>query len=151
MGVEYIISDSLFKTLLIDEKKLWHSYRYEVKSGILVAPDLSPEAEHDLMSSLVTSYGKTWQLWHTDQDSTLPFGGPALMMGFTRDGQLDPGLLQNRDKRFNLSSTEKRQQRSDILGRPPISGADSWQNGQTVQLPALTGRNYPHLQKDTLP
>jgi hypothetical protein len=150
MGVEYVISERLFKTLPDDEKKLWHSYRYNVKSGILVAPDLSPKAEHNLMNTLVTRYGKTWQLWHTDQDSTLPFGGPALLMDFTRDGQLDPGLLQTRDKRLNISSAEKRQLRSDILGRPPVSGADSWQNGPGIQLPALTRRNHPHLQKDTL-
>jgi hypothetical protein len=150
MGVEYIISDSLFKTLPEDEKKLWHSYRYDVKSGVLVAPNLSPEAEHNLMARLVTSYGKTWQLWHTDRDSTLPYGGPALMMDFTRDGQLDPTLLQNRDKKLKVSADKNRQLRSDILGRPPLSGADSWQNGPIIQLPALTERNYPHLQKDTL-
>ncbi|GAB3909040.1 OBAP family protein [Larkinella knui] len=149
-GLEYIISERLFKTLPEDEKKLWHSYRYDVKSGVLVAPGLAPATEHNLMEKLVTSYGKTWQLWHSDQDSTLPYGGPALMMGFTRDGQLDPTLLQNRDKRLNVSSAKTRQLRSDILGRPPVSGADSWQNGFPIQLPALTGRNYPHLQKDTL-
>lgn len=150
MGVEYVISERLFKTLPDDEKKLWHSYRYDVKSGMLVAPGLSPKAEHDLMSTLVTRYGKTWQLWHTEQDSTLPFGGPALVMDFTRDGQIDPGLLQTRDQRLHVSSAEKRQLRSDILGRPPVSGADAWQNGPGIQLPALTRRNYPHLQKDTL-
>ena len=32
MGVEYIISEKLFKTLDEEEKKLWHSHHYEVKS-----------------------------------------------------------------------------------------------------------------------
>ncbi|WP_229311789.1 OBAP family protein [Larkinella rosea] len=149
-GVEYIVSERLFKTLPDDEKKLWHSYRYEVKSGQLVAPDLSPKAEHDLMAELVSSYGKTWQTWQTESDSTLPFGGPALMMGFTRDGQLDPNLLQNRDNRLKIVTSEKQQMRSDILGRSPVTGADSWENGPAIQLPALTKRNEPQLQKDTL-
>ncbi len=38
MGVEYIISERLFNTLPEDEKKLWHSHRYEVQSGQLLAP-----------------------------------------------------------------------------------------------------------------
>jgi hypothetical protein len=33
MGVEYIVSAKVFKTLDDEEKKLWHSHRYEVKSG----------------------------------------------------------------------------------------------------------------------
>ena len=33
MGVEYIISARLFETLPEEEKKLWHSHDYEVKSG----------------------------------------------------------------------------------------------------------------------
>lgn len=41
MGVEYIISERLFKTLPPEEKKLWHSHQYEVKSGSLVAPWLT--------------------------------------------------------------------------------------------------------------
>ena len=38
IGVEYIISERLFNTLPEDEKKLWHSHRYEVQSGQLLAP-----------------------------------------------------------------------------------------------------------------
>ncbi|WP_205880564.1 OBAP family protein [Larkinella terrae] len=149
-GVEYIISERLFKTLPEDEKKLWHSYRYLVKGGLLVAPNLSDEQEHDLMGRLVSAYGKTWQTWQNGSNSKLPLGGPALLMSFTRDGQLDPDLLKNRDKRLHIESAEKRQLRSDILGRASITGADSWENGPAIQLPALVKRNQPDLQKDTL-
>ncbi|RYG23317.1 MAG: DUF1264 domain-containing protein, partial [Chitinophagaceae bacterium] len=40
MGVEYIVSERLFKTLPGEEKKLWHSHHHEVKSGTLIAPGL---------------------------------------------------------------------------------------------------------------
>ncbi len=40
MGVEYIISERLFKDPAAEEKKLWHSHQYEVKSGSLIAPGL---------------------------------------------------------------------------------------------------------------
>jgi len=38
IGIEYIISEELFKSLPEEEKKLWHSHRYEVMSGQLIAP-----------------------------------------------------------------------------------------------------------------
>lgn len=98
MGVEYIISERLFKTLPPEEK----SHQYEVKSGSLVAPGLPQVADKALMSKIVNTYGKTWHTWHTDRDKTLPMGIPALMMGFTGDGQLDPALLADRDRRLGM-------------------------------------------------
>ena len=64
MGVEYIISARLFETLPEEEKKLWHSHDYEVKSGSLVAPGLPQAAERRLMEQVVSTYGKTWHTWH---------------------------------------------------------------------------------------
>jgi hypothetical protein len=37
IGIEYIITEERFLGLPEDEKRLWHSHDYEVKSGILVA------------------------------------------------------------------------------------------------------------------
>jgi hypothetical protein len=147
MGVEYIISEKLFNTLPADEKQLWHSHRYEVKSGSLIAPGLPIAAEHELMEEIVTTYGKTWHTWHTDQDLALPFGSPALMMGFTKDGQLDPKLLADRDRRFGVSAVEKRKNREDIPTRPIAPGADSWQQGTVKQLPALTNKKHEHVDQ----
>jgi hypothetical protein len=142
MGVEYIVSERLFKTLPADEKKLWHSHRYEVKSGSLMAPGLPMVAEHELMETIVSTYGKTWHTWHTDQDLTLPFGNPALMMGFTKDGQLSQRLVDERDKRFGVSTAEKRKNRADISAPPVAQGADSWQTGEVIQLPNLTKHEH---------
>src|SRR5688572_1892051 len=75
MGVEYIISERLFKTLPEEEKKLWHSHHYEVKSGALIAPGIPDAAEHELMEKLISTYGKTIHTWHTDRDLKLPLGG----------------------------------------------------------------------------
>ncbi|CCH53782.1 protein of unknown function DUF1264 [Fibrisoma limi BUZ 3] len=149
MGVEYIISETLFKTLPADEKKLWHSHRYEVKSGTLIGPGLPGVAEHELMEQIVTTYGKTWHTWHTDQDIALPFGNPALMMGFTRDGLLKPELVNDRDKRFGISTREKRSQRADIQAPPKLPGADSWETGEIIQLPALTNHKHEHVNQNS--
>ncbi|MFD2570634.1 DUF1264 domain-containing protein [Spirosoma soli] len=149
MGVEYIVSEKLFKTLPADEKKLWHSHRFEVKSGDLIAPGLPDVAEHELMEQVVSTYGKTWHTWHTDQDLELPYGNPALMMAFVKDGQLKPKLAQDRDKRFGISMQEKRKQREDIKAPPVQPGADSWQTGETIQLPALTGHKHEHVKQSS--
>ncbi|MCL6745378.1 OBAP family protein [Kosakonia sp. R1.Fl] len=134
MGVEYIISERLFKTLPPEEKKLWHSHRYEVKSGSLIAPGLPTVAEKALMSNIVNTYGKTWHTWHTERDQTLPLGVPALMMGFTQDGQLNPALLADRDRRFDVNTSAIRQQRKDLPAHPVAQGADAWEQGQVIQI-----------------
>jgi hypothetical protein len=136
MGVEYIVSAKLFATLPAEEKALWHSHVHEVKSGQLIAPGLPDTAEKALMTKLAGTYGKTWHTWHTDQHKTLPLGVPQLMMGFTADGQADQQMVDARDQRFKVSSAEKRQQRADIPAPAIDPGADAWQSGHTIQLPA---------------
>lgn len=147
MGVEYIISERLFKTLPPEEKKLWHSHRYEVKSGSLIAPGLPAVAEKALMSNIVNTYGKTWHTWHTERDQTLPLGVPALMMGFTQDGQLDPALLADRDRRFGVNTSAIRQQRKDLPAHPVAQGADAWEQGQVIQIKPVTLSEDTHAHK----
>lgn len=139
MGVEYIISEKLFRRLPEEEKKLWHSHHYEVKSGQLIAPGIPDTLEHILMENLINTYGKTIHTWHTDRDLELPYGGPAIMMGFTQDGQLDTGLLADRDKRFNVSTEEKKKNREDIPMPEVDSLANAWEKGQIRQV-EITGK-----------
>jgi hypothetical protein len=147
MGVEYIISRRLFEGLPAAEKPLWHSHVHEVTSGQLLAPGIPQTAEHALMRQLVDTYGKTWHTWHTDRADPLPLGVPQLMMGFTADGQLDPGLVAERDGRLGITSMERRRLRSDI-GAPAVApGADAWQHGRAVQLADPTGQAHAAHRK----
>lgn len=134
MGVEYIISKRLFETLSPDEKALWHSHVHEVKSGQLVAPGIPQKAEHALMEKIIGTYGKTWHTWHTDKNQSLPVSHPLLMMGFTADGQAQPGLVETRDQRMKIQSEDKRQDRANIVAPPIAQGADAWQLGHILQL-----------------
>lgn len=129
MGIEYIISERLFKTLDEEEKKLWHSHHYEVKSGTLIAPGVPDVAEHELMEKLVSTYGKTIHTWHTDQHKDLPVGVPMLMMGFTADGQIQQQLVKARDERFGISTENKRKQREDIPMPSVDPLANAWMKG----------------------
>ena len=137
MGVEYIISEKLFKTLPEEEKKLWHSHHFEVKSGTLIAPGIPELAEHELMEKLVSTYGKTIHTWHTDQQMALPLGAPMIMMGMTKEGQLKPELLSARDKRFDISTAEKKKNREDIPMPTVDPMANAWEKGEIRQFTIL--------------
>lgn len=132
IGIEYIISEDRFRRLPDDEKRLWHSHHYEVKSGTLVAPGIPEIAEHAYFTDLVSTYGKTFHNWQVDRDD-FPYGIPQLMMGFTEDGQINAALVEDRDRRFGIDYKRKRASRSDIPTPTLVPGANAWQSGQTVQ------------------
>jgi len=60
IGIEYIISEDLFKKLSNEEKKFWHSHVHEVKSGELITPGVPDVAEKEVMKELIHTYGKTF-------------------------------------------------------------------------------------------
>jgi hypothetical protein len=144
MGIEYIVSRRLFEKLPEAEKKLWHSHSHEVKSGTLVAPGLPDVAEHELMEQVVSTYGKTLHTWHTDRDKELPYGGPQLMMGFTKDGQIDTAMVNQRDRRLGISSAEKRRQRADIQAPPVLPSANAWEKGEVRQFEIVNHTSAAH-------
>lgn len=136
IGIEYIVSERIFKTLPEEEKPLWHSHRHETTSGELVLPGIPMSVEHTAIATLVTTYGKTWHTWQIDRNSALPLGIPQLMMGFTADGQLKPEMLQSRDKELGISTDREKKNREDLAkSAPPVQpGADGWTGGQAPQL-----------------
>lgn len=136
IGVEYIVSERIFKTLPAEEKALWHSHRHEATGGELVMPGIPAAVEHTAIASLVSTYGKTWHTWQIDKDSALPTGIPQLMMGFTADGQLKPEMIQSRDKELGINTADVKKARQDLLSSAtqPDAGADAWQSGTARQL-----------------
>jgi len=132
IGIEYITSEERFRRLPDDEKRLWHSHHYEVKSGLLVAPGIPELAEHAYFKDLVTTYGKTFHTWQYDRDD-FPYGIPQLMMGLTEDGQANDALIERRDQRLGISTSRKRQNRADIPMPNVVPGANPWESGRTVQ------------------
>ena len=117
LGVEYIITDKLYRGLPAAEKKYYHPHTYEILSGQLLAPDLPEREEKKLMAGLVTTWGKTWHTW-PDPKTAPPMGEPLLMWSITGDGQLDPALLAARDRRLKVTTAKVRKRRAS-LGRVP--------------------------------
>jgi Protein of unknown function (DUF1264) len=115
IGVEYIVSDRIYRSLPDAEKKYWHPHTYEVLAGGLIAPSMKAEDEQAFMKALLTTWGKTWHTW-PDPATEVPMGDPLLMWAVTGDGQLDEQVIAERDKQFKVSVTNIRQQRCQAIG-----------------------------------
>lgn len=71
--------------------------------------------------------------WQVDLGHELPLGPPQLMMSFTADGQLDPALLEERDKMFGLSTSTIRESRAgwvDTKPTPHPAADHPWRTGK---------------------
>jgi hypothetical protein len=143
IGIEYIVSEKIFASLPQEEKKYWHSHKYEVESGILQlqVKDMVPAATTDLaeqpaMLELQKTYGKTIHTWAFDIHPDLPLGPPQLMMAYTGDNQANPAMVQRRDEATGQSTEAKRQLRAGYLPPyTPVSGADAWESsGKAIVL-----------------
>ncbi|KAJ5939062.1 Peptidase S26A signal peptidase I [Penicillium verhagenii] len=128
IGVEYMVSPRIFKTLPTEERKLWHTHEFEVKSGMLImpAPAVMPTAvweaaETSEMEDVAPIYGKTYHFWQVDRGDVVPMGPPQLMGSFTSHesvkqscpGGLDE-LLRERDERFGVDHKAKAKKREGI-------------------------------------
>ncbi|KAF5879554.1 putative hydroxyacylglutathione hydrolase protein [Botrytis fragariae] len=120
IGVEYMITRRLYEKLDEEERKLWHSHDYEVKSGMLILPNPTvPDAvwtvaETEEMKEVIELYGKTFHFWQTDRGDELPLGMPVLMGSFTADDQVPWDKVKERDERFGVDTQKKREARKGI-------------------------------------
>ncbi|KAI0703640.1 DUF1264-domain-containing protein [Cytidiella melzeri] len=145
IGIEYIVTEKIFESLPEDEKKYWHSHKYEsgllqlqVKSAVPVkATDV---AEQPAMLELQQTYGKTIHTWAYDEHPDLPLGPPNLMMAYTRDGQgPPPDVLEARDEETGMSTEDKRKLRAVYLPAYEKSqAADQWERtGKGISFEAI--------------
>lgn len=124
LGVEYIITDKLYRSLPDAERKYYHPHSYEVISGLLIAPGMEKSQEKKFMEGLLTTWGKTWHTW-PDHKAPLPMGEPLLMWAATKDGQISQELLSERDRKFKVSTPEIRRSRSYLGPVPQIEAPKS--------------------------
>lgn len=138
-GIEYIISEKLFEKLPAQERQYWHPHNAEILSGQLVAPNLPEAADKALMSSKMNSYGKTWHTWHSQEGTKpgdeFPMGPAMLAWSFNRDGEAQPGLIEQRDRRMGISSTERRNHRKDLV---PLAKPQEGVDALRAHFPAAT-------------
>lgn len=129
-GVEYIISETLYATLPADEKAYWHPHNYELLSGELQMPGLPDAAADEALRGKLNSYGKTWHFWksgvYNQAADELPLGPPHLAWSFNRDGEIQAGMVEARDKRMGLdTSAERRDRQAWVSEARPQGGVNA--------------------------
>lgn len=143
IGIEYMVSPRLFETLPSEERKLWHTHEFEVKSGMLIMPTprgipnpVWEAAETAEMRDVAPVYGKTYHFWQVDRGDVVPMGAPQLMGSFTSEESVRravPGglaeLVEERDEAFGVDTLTKQEKRSDIEPVDKHPDADGmWQS-----------------------
>ncbi|XP_066314922.1 oil body-associated protein 2B-like [Miscanthus floridulus] len=130
IGVEYIVSDTIFEGLPPDEQRLWHSHAYEVKAGLWTDVGVPESLQSSEMASLAKTYGKfggcTWQV---DRGDVLPLGASALMVSphAVEPGRARGELVRGRDERYRINSGGLKAARVDMDEPEWINpNADYW-------------------------
>ena len=116
LGVEYVITDDLYQKLSQEEKKLWHPHDYEVREGLLALVGGTKQEDQETMKLLVKTWGKTWHTW-PDPKTNVPLGIPLLMWSATKAGDVPKEMIEKRDQRWNINTSELKRERDSIL--PP--------------------------------
>lgn len=142
IGVEYIIDANTFASLPAEEKRLWHSHVFEVTSGALVLPGMSEREETAFLQNAINTYGKTWHTWSEHRGATVPIGRPELMLSLTRNEELRPELLQQRDRTLGTNTQQLRAARARTITQLPkvLPGADVGEGGRSCEGPPAPAR-----------
>lgn len=134
-----MITRELYEGLDPEERKLWHSHVFEVKSGQLVMPkpegSLMPDsvweiAENKEMEEVVKLYGKTWQTWQVDRGDKLPLGRPQLMGSFVKETDGFRACVDDRDMRMGTDRHHKAKIREYIHAPEIHPDADHWDHSK---------------------
>jgi hypothetical protein len=158
IGVEYMVSPRIFDTLPSEERKLWHTHTYEVKSGMLIMPTPAglpnaawEAAETSEMRDIIPLYGKTYHLWQVDRGDPVPLGEPKLMLSFTDEEKVKnavPGgldeLVKERDRAFGVDTKVKREKRADIEATEKHPGMSCFPKSASDL--DLAGANYAQMR-----
>ncbi len=68
IGVEYLVSDALFRKLPEDEKSYWHDHEFEVDSGLIRSLTQSGADEKATLAKVRTLHGKIFHTWSSGKD-----------------------------------------------------------------------------------
>lgn len=129
IGVEYVISEKVFKTFPQEEKQLWHSHAFEIKEGLWVNPGVPEVIQKQELKGLASTYGKFWCTWQFDQGDVLPMGPPSLMMSPQKEdpGRIPDPSIQKRDAYYGISTPNMSKSRADIKDPESLDpNADRW-------------------------
>jgi len=134
IGTEFVIEKKIFDSLPEEEKPLWHSHVYEVKSGLIAFPGMDADDEWKQLEWLVGTYGKVVDVWHQGYD--LPITPPMVVHALALDSQVDWDLADFQDTLCDLPTThvQRRKLREKLKVPEKAKGADQYlETGKAAQ------------------
>lgn len=81
IGIEYLVSDAVYRTMPPEEKVYWHDHKYEVDSGLLKSLTQTGADEAKAMKAVRPLWGKVFHTWATGK--SYPSGPPRLFWAVT--------------------------------------------------------------------
>lgn len=81
IGVEYLVSDTVYRSMPDDEKALWHDHKFEVDTGLLKSLSQTGETEKKTLAHVRTMWGKVYHTWV--DGTTYPRGPTKLFWSVT--------------------------------------------------------------------
>ncbi len=81
IGVEYLVSDAVFRSMPSEEKVYWHDHKYEVDAGLLKSLIQTGAEEKATLAKVRTLYGKVFHTWSTGK--SYPRGPARLFWAVT--------------------------------------------------------------------
>jgi hypothetical protein len=68
IGVEYLVSDEVYRRMPAEERIYWHDHRYEVDAGVQTSPTRSGVDEAATLAKVRTLWGKVYHTWASGGD-----------------------------------------------------------------------------------
>lgn len=68
IGVEYLVSDAVYRKMPPEERAYWHDHKHEVDAGLLKSLTQSGEDEKKTLAAVRTLWGKVYHTWASGRD-----------------------------------------------------------------------------------
>ena len=88
IGIEYLVSDALYRKMPPEEKLYWHDHKYEVDSGLLKSLTQTGEDEKKTLAVVKTALGQG--VPHLGDRQDLPQRPAPAVLGRHRRGAVRP-------------------------------------------------------------
>ena len=110
IGIEYLVSDALYRKMPPEEKVYWHDHRYEVDSGLIRSLTQTGPEEKQTLAGVRTLWGKVFHTWASGK--TYPAGPPRLFWAVTGE---EP--FASRPRRNTLIEFQEQKRRAKSGGK----------------------------------
>ncbi|HZT11440.1 MAG TPA: DUF1264 domain-containing protein [Candidatus Baltobacteraceae bacterium] len=78
VGVETIVSPSVYQSFNPQEQAYWHYHKTEIPKVNATMPDVSPQEAAAMVAKISDTYGKIWLLYDPMSTNNLPTGSPTV-------------------------------------------------------------------------